>query len=422
MCTCKFKINLKKKMTTPEEKALEWKSEGNKCLRDKKYDEAIKAYTNALELDGNSYLYYCNRSAARILKKDEDELWGAVKDARKCVDINPKYAKGYLNLASALMRQKKEHDAVAVLRKGLENIKNDENLKKKLATCEKLIKQKSLYYMFWSSSHEAKKNTLNLPLHIIIVILASTFALTGSGTAYGNTILCAVAVTFANLVGTHGSPRFSKYYAMNIIQDPNTNNLMLCAILYTSIHSILGIFALTSMSFVHVATTLYKILVSKVPSLARRLAGLVNIAISKFGGPSSWSTLPFNTKLYRFCLGVCYYNAAAIVGLGFIRVAQILLARQGSFLSVFLFWQYIRMSVMLEQTRGNSKQFTSVFQTIDIRVSSITSRGPSIVHTAYLKLRSALITFGSPPTAPSSSAAGGGGGGSSGLFSRCVVM
>ena len=80
------------------------------------------------------------------------------------------------------------------------------------------------------------------------------------------------------------------------------------------------------------------------------------------------------------------------------------------------------MSVMLEQTRGTAKHFTSVFQTIDTKVSSITIRGPSVVHNAYLKLRSALITFSSPPRAPapgdsnSSSSAGG-------LFGgRCVVM
>ena len=407
---------------TSKEQALEFKNQGNKCLRDGKYEDAIEAYTKALELDEKNYLYFCNRSAARILTKDASQLKDAVEDARKCVEINSSYAKGYLNLASALMRQNKEEEALSVLKSGLSECSDDDKLKAKARTCEKIVKQKSLYYILWSSSNEAKRSTMLLPLHFMMVLLTMWFALTGSEWAYKNLILNAVAVTFANLVGSHGRPRFSKEYAMNIITDPSTNNLMLCAILYTSIPSILGATALTSMSYVHVATANYKILVSRAPSLARRLASLGNLVIVKLGGSAAWSNLPFNTKLYRFCLGVCYCNASSIVILGFIRVAQILLAKQGSFLSVFLFWQYIRMSVMLEQTRGTAKDFTSVFQTIDTKVSSITTRGPSVVHNAYLKLRSALITFSSPPRAPapgdsnSSSSAGG-------LFGgRCVVM
>ena len=404
------------------EKALEFKNQGNKCLRDGKYDEAIEAYTKALELDENNHLYFCNRSAARILTKDVSQLAAAVKDARKCVEINSMYAKGYLNLSSALMRQNQEQEALRVLREGLSKIPDDEKLKAKLKTSEKIVRQKSLYYILWSSSNEAKQSTMVLPLHAMMVLLSLWFVLTGSEWAYRNLILNAVAVTFANLVGSHGRPRFSKDYAMNIIQDPNTNNLMLCAILYTSLHSILGATAVTSMSFVHVATAFYKILVSKVPSLARRLADLSNLIIMKLGGSTTWSNLSFNTKLYRFCLGLCYYNAASIVSLGFIRIVQILVAKQGSFLSVFLFWQYVRMSVMLEQTRGTAKHFTSVFQFIDMRISSITSRSPSIIHNAYSKLRSALISLSSPPRAPASSNGPSSSGGAGGLLGRCVVM
>lgn len=84
------------------------KALGNAFLRDKKFEQAIEAYTKALEHDeddASRYVYYCNRSAARLLRAKEVESDGSVrdrmireaeKDARRCVELKGTYAKGYV--------------------------------------------------------------------------------------------------------------------------------------------------------------------------------------------------------------------------------------------------------------------------------------------------------------------------------------
>ena len=43
-------------MSSPKE-ALEWKDKGNNLLKQHKYDEAIEAYTKAIEIDPNNAIF-----------------------------------------------------------------------------------------------------------------------------------------------------------------------------------------------------------------------------------------------------------------------------------------------------------------------------------------------------------------------------
>ncbi|KAL2919509.1 Small glutamine-rich tetratricopeptide repeat-containing protein 2 [Polyrhizophydium stewartii] len=87
---------------TPEQKkakAEELKAAGNKLMAAKSYAEAIAKYTEAIELDGANAVYYANRAAAQSQAGDHH---AAAADARKAIEIDPKYSKGYSRLGHAL--------------------------------------------------------------------------------------------------------------------------------------------------------------------------------------------------------------------------------------------------------------------------------------------------------------------------------
>ena len=52
--------------------AAEFKAQGNKFQTEGKFDEAIEAYSKAIELDGSDHTFWSNRSAAYLAKGDAD--------------------------------------------------------------------------------------------------------------------------------------------------------------------------------------------------------------------------------------------------------------------------------------------------------------------------------------------------------------
>ncbi len=72
-------------------KATEFFAEGN-------YDAAIKSYSHAIIDEPTDYLLYANRSAAYASTEKYQE---SLRDAEKCIQLNPKYDKGFARKAIA---------------------------------------------------------------------------------------------------------------------------------------------------------------------------------------------------------------------------------------------------------------------------------------------------------------------------------
>jgi len=66
-------------------------SEGNEFFKRQNYTEAVKKYTQAIELDGTNHVYYSNRSAAY---SGQSLFAEAASDGEKCVSLNPQFVKG----------------------------------------------------------------------------------------------------------------------------------------------------------------------------------------------------------------------------------------------------------------------------------------------------------------------------------------
>lgn len=70
------------------------------CFSEKDYDNAIKYYTEALELNPQNAIYYSNRSLAYL----RTECYGyALADATKALEVDKNYIKGYYRRATSNM-------------------------------------------------------------------------------------------------------------------------------------------------------------------------------------------------------------------------------------------------------------------------------------------------------------------------------
>ncbi|KAJ8101918.1 hypothetical protein POJ06DRAFT_248237 [Lipomyces tetrasporus] len=83
--------------------ADQYKAKGNEFFAKKQYDEAIAAFTKAIEVSPTpNHILYSNRSGSFASKKDFDS---ALKDANECIKISPTWVKGYTRKAAALHGQ-----------------------------------------------------------------------------------------------------------------------------------------------------------------------------------------------------------------------------------------------------------------------------------------------------------------------------
>jgi stress-induced-phosphoprotein 1 len=90
------------------------KSQGNQAFADKKYTEAIKFYTDAIDMDADNHTLYSNRSGSYCASGRYNL---AEADARKVIQLKPDWVRGYTRLGAALAGQKKWSEAVSTYEK-----------------------------------------------------------------------------------------------------------------------------------------------------------------------------------------------------------------------------------------------------------------------------------------------------------------
>ena len=76
-----------------------FKELGNAAFKEGNHAEAIRLYTNAIGLVPENAVYYSNRSAAYLA--EGDSRGKALKDAEKCIELSPKWVKGYIRKGAA---------------------------------------------------------------------------------------------------------------------------------------------------------------------------------------------------------------------------------------------------------------------------------------------------------------------------------
>jgi len=107
--------------TTPEG----WKADGNAKFADGDYHAAIACYTSAIELAPSTPALFSNRSAAYAKLEQYDK---AKLDAAMCIELDPKWAKGWWRRGTAQLENGEYKAAVKTFEEGLEYCPTDKNL------------------------------------------------------------------------------------------------------------------------------------------------------------------------------------------------------------------------------------------------------------------------------------------------------
>ncbi|XP_063707185.1 small glutamine-rich tetratricopeptide repeat-containing protein alpha-like [Culicoides brevitarsis] len=128
---------------TPErkEEAESMKNEGNRLMKEEKYQEALNMYNKAIALDATNAVFYCNRAAAFSRIGDYNR---AAEDCKMSLKYDPKYSKAYGRLGLAYSKMNKHELALDAYKKAIEiepeNVDYQNNMK---VTEERLQQQQS---------------------------------------------------------------------------------------------------------------------------------------------------------------------------------------------------------------------------------------------------------------------------------------
>jgi len=120
------------------QRAEAFKEKGNRAFGEKKFDEAINFYSEAIKIDARNHVYFSNRSAAYMGK---NMYSNALEDAEQCVKLNPKWGKGYFRRAVALLALSRASDAEAVLQEGIRADPSNTDLRNKLDEVHKTLEK-----------------------------------------------------------------------------------------------------------------------------------------------------------------------------------------------------------------------------------------------------------------------------------------
>nr|XP_058148693.1 hypoxia-inducible factor 3-alpha isoform X4 [Dasypus novemcinctus] len=119
--------------------------------RAKDYENAVKFYSQAIELNPSNAIYYGNRSLAYL----RTECYGyALADATRAIEIDKKYIKGYYRRAASNMALGKFRAALRDYETVVKVKPHDKDAKMKYQECNKIVKQKAFERAIAGDEHK----------------------------------------------------------------------------------------------------------------------------------------------------------------------------------------------------------------------------------------------------------------------------
>ncbi|KAH1089680.1 hypothetical protein J1N35_016937 [Gossypium stocksii] len=116
--------------------ADEEREKGNECFKQQKYPEAVKHYTESLRRNPKDPKAYSNRAACYTKLGALPE---GLKDAEKCIELDPTFSKGYTRKGAVQFFMKEYDKALETYQEGLKHDPNNQELLDGVRRCVEQI-------------------------------------------------------------------------------------------------------------------------------------------------------------------------------------------------------------------------------------------------------------------------------------------
>lgn len=120
--------------------ADEEREKGNECFKEQKYPEAVKHYTESLRRNPEDVKAYSNRAACYTKLGALPE---GLKDAEKCIELDPTFSKGYTRKGAVQFFMKEYEKALETYQEGLKHDPNNQDLLDGVRRCVEQINKAS---------------------------------------------------------------------------------------------------------------------------------------------------------------------------------------------------------------------------------------------------------------------------------------
>eukprot|EP00611_Tribonema_gayanum_P004127 TRINITY_DN1331_c0_g1_i3.p1 TRINITY_DN1331_c0_g1~~TRINITY_DN1331_c0_g1_i3.p1 ORF type:complete len:376 (-),score=97.89 TRINITY_DN1331_c0_g1_i3:453-1580(-) len=354
------------------------KAAGNDAWRLGDLDEAVRCFSRAIDLaegeggnNANLPVYYSNRSAAYLKQGDGVK---ALLDAEKCTTLDETWAKGWGRKGAALMVLKRYAHAAQAYKTGMELDPNNTDSRKGYLDAQRLAAAAAANATAATGSGGTiarvrqffKANmvlTYLAVLRAVLIVNALLFLMpyVGGVNAYKRAMLLHLVVMVGMLYKSYGFPQ---------------RNLQYC-------------------NMTSALTLLDK--------------ALAPVASAMFNVPN-WAATPVANKWPRAVEQATMWTAQFQVAFGLLLIFELVLPRR-NLVMLLLYWQILRMGVMLEaaQTvRGSQGSagardgaLTNAFKQLHARILVVLSspKCPQPVLNGYIKITGMMANMAKLPDA-----------------------
>lgn len=125
---------------SPERKqeAENLKNEGNRLMKEEKYQEALNTYSKAISQDATNPVFYCNRAAAYSRLGDYQS---AADDCRMSLRYDPNYSKAYGRLGLAYSKMNKHQQALEAYQNALRIEPENQDYKNNMSVTQQRLEE-----------------------------------------------------------------------------------------------------------------------------------------------------------------------------------------------------------------------------------------------------------------------------------------
>lgn len=125
---------------SPERKqeAENLKNEGNRLMKEEKYQEALNTYSKAISQDATNPVFYCNRAAAYSRLGDYQS---AANDCRMSLRYDPNYSKAYGRLGLAYSKMNKHEQALEAYQNALRIEPDNQDYKNNMSVTQQRLEE-----------------------------------------------------------------------------------------------------------------------------------------------------------------------------------------------------------------------------------------------------------------------------------------